>query len=292
MNEVFQSVVRQDKTKRWEQVDSGPVYESFSATPVTVITIEDEEHVFSIEKDSSYDKFSTYEDMRYVADQLFLLHENPINVFTLDSMFRSTQKKNMFPVQTAVIYTDNSGIHHSRPDTAFYTSAIALDEIRIGGGMIRLQAFVRVSPVYWLNEAGSAYTSILLAWLLGMGILAGYGYYLKRDKFSIVPLNSTPSVLKKLTEDLLFDEKCGRLLYLGQTIELRKIQLKIFISLLDAPDHYLSYTEMKEKIWNNEDTPQNSVHKSIERLKIKLAPVSVLALMVHHGKGCRLEIIH
>jgi hypothetical protein len=272
---------------RYKQTGN-PIYSMrhyLSEADTSVITICYNDEVITIPKDSSFNAL-THEEKWHIAEQYYIQKKNPIDVVTLDSLFRVELAQRALPVQTAVICITKDSVYRSRPDTAFYASAIATDEIPVKLTETTLRAYVCVPFGYWLNENRYVYFSVLLLWVLIAGLFTGY---VKRKKNAIIPMETVEEEpLPEIASEIHFDEKRGMLSCEQTVVELTEIQLELFCSLLNAPKHFLSYAEMKKDIWHNEAIHSNTIQKCIRRLNEGLSPLPLTIIIVHR-KGCNLE---
>ncbi|MDR1913020.1 MAG: helix-turn-helix domain-containing protein [Clostridiales bacterium] len=290
INELFQSVVQQDKARRFDQLNVSVKHVFLKEEVDTVIKVQYENQTHTVEKKQAFYSLSN-EEKNHVADQVYLQKKNPVNASVLDSLFHNELEKRGISAQTAVICTVNKlEIQYSSPDTSFYASAIRLENVPIiASDEIELQAFVRIPFSYWLTESKSVYMSFLLLWLLSTGSIVRYLYRKKRNQLSLMPLTIV-SDTEDTTGELFFDKRRGCLIYKRKAIQLGGMQLEIFTYLLDAPSHFLSYEEIKKVVWKDNNVSQNTINKSIQRLRSKLSAVPGIAIHVSNKKGCQLNI--
>ncbi|MDR1896438.1 MAG: winged helix-turn-helix domain-containing protein [Prevotellaceae bacterium] len=291
INELFQSVVRQDNDRRLEQLKISRFVFPKNDTEVSdSVTMRYKDGVVTRKKDSVYYQLSDKEK-DHMVDQLVLLHTNPIDVSVLDSLFRDELKKKGIRAQTAVIYTEKDRKpQYSTLDTSFYASAMALEKIRIWEDTIALEAFVCIPFYYWLNEDKYTYLSILLVWILCMGGIVRL-YRKKRHQQSVTPKQEpVPDMIRDVLCELSFNERSGDLTYNEKTIQLKGMQLKIFRFMLNAPDQFRSYEDMKNRIWENGNATNNTVNKGIQRLRNSLSAVPDIAITTFEGNGYQLNV--
>jgi len=250
----------------------------------------------------TFEKTKEMEDMpkqekEYIVKQNYLVEENPIKVETLDSLFNNTLKEAYsIPFETAIIYKsfniDTIAILRDSmawsADTMFYKSALPLEPIHVNIGPIKvlsLEGFIKIPFLYWLTKL----KDIIIIFFITCAI---YIYIGRKfiDKVNVPPLKVSPRTLQKLSDSLFFDEDKGYLIYENNTIALKDLQLRLFILLLNSPEHFRTYEEMKTSIWNNIDIPQNTVNKTIMRLREKLSAIPIIKLENIRGIGCELSI--
>jgi hypothetical protein len=293
INGAFQSAVHRDRELRYEQAGNPSYFvgPSFSVSDTSVITIQSKDAAITIPKDRSSEAL-THDERRHLAVQCYLHQKNPLNVSVLDSLFREELSRRALPVQTAVVCTIKDSVCRSHADTAFYASAIATDEIPVMLAEMTLQAYVHVPLGYWLKENRLVYFSALMCWLSCGGLLAGWRIYAeKRKKRAVVPLETVEGKpLLEIAPGVCFDEIRGILTNEQTMVELHgETQLELFRSLLNAPNQFMSYAEMKRDLWRNGDISSNTIQKAIRRLNHRLSSLP-LSVSIISGKGCRLNL--
>lgn len=230
------------------------------------------------------------EDKQYKVDQSYLLIKNPINVIVLDSLFTSVlRQNNMENIQTALIYTvNNDTVIYSNPDSDFYRSAIALPLITTGiKDEIVLQAYVDIPFSYVIARNKEHFIILFIVFCLILGVLFAIWY----SKRFLVPIQEKPRELLKIKESLLFDRERGLFYFNGSTqILLKNIQLKLFILLLDSPQHFQTSEEIKRIVWGKTVATSDTLNTNIRRLRISLKPIPDLKIVFENG-GYRLDIL-
>lgn len=230
------------------------------------------------------------EDKQYKVDQSYLLTKNPINIAVLDSLFNSVlRQNNMENIQTALIYTvNNDTVIYSNPDSDFYRSAIALPLITTGiKDDIVLQAYVDIPFSYVIARNKEHFIIISIVFCLILGVLFAIWY----SKRFLVPIQEKPRELLKIKENLLFDRERGLFYFNGNNqILLKNIQLKLFILLLDSPQHFQTSEEIKKNVWGKTVATSDTLNTNIRRLRISLKPIPDLKIVFENG-AYRLDIL-
>jgi len=286
---ILNTVAHIDAEKRFYECATFYLYKAADkdAEPSSTVTIQSESGTITYEKTKEMDELSP-EEKTYIFYQHYLSIENPIKVQSLDSLFNRTLRESYsIPFETAIIYTAKDSSQYSA-DSAFYTSASALLPIYVDSGPIKilsLEGFIKIPLLYWLTQLKDIILLSIIIYSLYIYIGRKYVY-----KASILPLQVSPRTLQKICDSLYFDEDKGYLFYKNSTIALKDIQLRLFTLLLNSPEHFRTYEDIKISIWNNIDTPQNTVNKTILRLRESLSTIPIIKLENIRGKGCELTI--
>lgn len=230
------------------------------------------------------------EDKQYKVDQSYLLIKNPINVAVLDSLFNSVlRQNNMENIQTALIYTVNGDITiYSNLDSAFYHSATALSPITTGiKNEIVLQAYVDIPFSYVIAGNKEHFIILFIVFCLILGVLFATWY----GKNFLIPIQEKPRELLQIKENLLFDRERGLFYINGDTqIPLKNTQLKLFVLLLDSPQHFQTSEEIKRMVWGKTIATSDTLNTTIRRLRISLKSIPDLKIVFENG-GYRLDIL-
>jgi len=288
-NTILNSVAHIDADKRFFESTTFYSYHAADkdAEPSPFVTIESEDGIITFERTKEIEELSS-EEKNYITQQHYLVTKNPIKVRNLDSLFNNTLKKTYsIPLETAIIYSANDSSKYSA-ESSFYKSAIALEPIHVNLGPIKalsLEGFIKIPFLYWLTLLNDIILLFIIICFLYIYIGRKYIF-----KVSISPLKVPPRSLQKISDSLYFDEEKGYLFYKNSTIALKDIQLRLFTFLLNSPEYFRTYEDIKISIWNNIDTPQNTVNKTILRLRESLSTIPIIKLENIRGKGCELTI--
>lgn len=230
------------------------------------------------------------EEKQYRVDQSFLLMENPIDVVVLDSLFNlALQQGVKINVHATLAYTANgTKTVYSNPDLAFYESAYALPPITTGvKDEIVLQAYVEIPFYCVINRSKGHFIIIGVIFCLLLGLLIAARY---SKKFA-TPVCEESRKLIKIKENVLFDEGRG-ILYFNVDIKvsLENYKLKLFILLLNSPEHFQASEDIKKIVWEKTEATNNTLNTTIKRLRDDLKPIPDLKIVYENG-GYRLEIL-
>lgn len=282
-------VMRQDREYRQKEADmaSSSGYKSSEGDTSTVLYFE--EHVEKITKNAQSNDL-TAEEKQHRVDQSFLLLENPIDVVVLDSLFNlALQQDNLINGRAALAYTVNGAeTVYSNPDFTFYESACALSPIVTGvKDEIVLQAYVDIPLYYGIGRNKKHFIIIGVIFCLILGFLI----VPKWSKKFVTPVCEEPRELIKIKENILFDRGKG-ILYLNveTQVSLENYKLKLFILLLDSPEHFQTIEEIKKAVWGKAGATNDTLNTTIKRLRANLKPISDLKIVYGNG-GYRLEIL-
>lgn len=289
ISNLFDRVVRQDKTHRLKEVDvlSSSGYNFSEKDSTTVLYFNGQ--VEKIAKKTESDDLIT-EEKQYRVDQSFLLMENPIDIVALDSLFYLVlQQNNMTNVRAALAYTaNNDKTVFSNPDLTFYESSYALPVITTGvKDEIVLQAYVDIPLSYIMCRNKEHFIIVGGLFCLILSILFAAWY----NKKSLKPLIEEPRELIKIKKNLLFDKEKG-ILYFNDDIQvvLENYKLALFNLLLDSPGHFQTSEAIKRFVWKDSVATTDTLNTTIKRLRINLKPISDLNI-VFGNSGYRLDIL-
>lgn len=246
-------------------------------------------HVEKVAKNTNSSDLIT-EEKQYRVDQSFLLMENPVDVVVLDSLFNlALQQGGMINVHAALAYTANDDkTVYSNPDLTFYKSACALPPITTGvKDEIVLQAYVEIPFYCVINRSKGHFIIVGVIFCLLLGLLIGTRY---SKKFA-TPVCEEPRKLIKIKENILFDEDKG-ILYFNVDIKvsLENYKLKLFILLLNSPEHFQTIENIKKIVWGKTGATNDTLNTTIKRLRADLKPIPDLKIVYGNG-GYRLEIL-
>lgn len=282
-------VIHLDRVHRLKEIASlsSSGYSYSDSDSVTILYSDG--HVEKITKDTKSDDLTT-EEKQHRVDQSFLLMENPINVVTLDSLFNLSLQQNKIHVHAALAYTaNNDKTIYSNPDLTFYQSATNLSPIVTGvKEEIVIQAYVETPLFYVISRNWEHFISLLLiASCLFLGLFIATRY----SKNLVTLVREEPRELKEIKENLLFDKEKGVLYFNGNTqVTLENYKLKIFILLLDSPEHFQTSEEIKKIVWGKVVATPGTLTTTIKRLRTKLEPIHDLHIIFENG-GYRLDIL-
>lgn len=279
-------VMHQDKENRLNEIDAlsySGYKESDCDTTITYFN----GHVEKIVKNDNAIVLMA-DEKQYRVDQSFLLMENPIQIFVLDSLFNlALQQNNMSNIQTALLYTvNNETVICSNPDSAFYLSATALSPITTGiKDEISIQAYVDIPISYVIGRHKEHFLILLIVFCLTLGVLFTIWY----NKKFMVPIQETTRKLIKIKENLLFDKEKGVLYFNGDIqVALSNRRLDIFVLLLESPEHFQTSKEIIRIVWGNGGT-SDVLNSTLKRLRDNLEPIPDIKI-VHENSGYCLHI--
>lgn len=296
---IFKEVIKRDRDFRLK--GHHVRYLTEQSTNGDSIKLETSKGVITYKKEvesSTKDKF--LEDKEFTTSQLYLMLKNPIRASVLDSMLRAELVKKGILVQTAVIYEGRLDKtiqkDYSTPDSSFYHTALALLPIHIGipklNFEISLKGYMNSPFKYLLKKVPNlemilvAYGVLLLSFILSV-IWCLYmhkkeGGKRQRSDFEI-----------EIADDLVFDKNTGEITSNGLVFcQLREYRMKLFLLLLEAPDHYLDYESIREIIWKDKNVTKERINKTVTRLRedLKDLPIPITIENVRsHGYQINLD---
>lgn len=219
--------------------------------------------------------------------QSFLLHKNPININTLDSLFLSILGINNISAQTMLRYIDNTTkqIYESELGSKISTPIYAFDNIYLGlQNEITIQGFVKLSPLCVISKAKRQFTIVYSTLFLLAGILI---FIVSRRKIGyIVPSTGEYNI----TKDISFDMDKLSLRHRDENIALTPQSAKIFKLLLESPDYFIGYEELGHAMWGNLEKARDRRDKAINRLRESLEPIPNLHIACVWTSGYQLII--
>lgn len=291
-NMIFANAVLLDKSHRGEGVLENFLSREEKKKPNDTVLIISQEGTSTITIENK-DQM-TFDDKKYIFDQLYLLDKNPIQVDQLDSMFHVMLYKNKLHMNTAITYTAKGTCHYSCSDSLFYKKATKLKVIDIGG-FIQLQGYVLLSN----NVLCNRYPLLGYYVLISIVLLIGIPIYLqtKERKKSI---NSNTSIQPKENQDnppvgfisirkhLFFKEGEGVILYKGQKIVLSKKSTCLLSFFLQSNDGYRSYEELRNNVWRDHDIKKDAIRVAINRLNDAISIIPNFYIETVVGKGYRI----
>ncbi len=289
IRDLCDKVIHQDKENRLEETNtlSSSGYKTSGCDSSTILYSNG--HMEKISKNANKVDLIA-EEKQYRVDQSYLLIKNPVNIAALDSLFNLTlRESNMVNVRTAMVYTvNNDTVIYSNPDSNFYHTATALLPITTGiKDEIVLQAYVDI-PFFYVVARNKEHFIILFVMFCLILVVLFATWYSKKFLKSI---QEKPRELLKIKENLLFDRERGLFYINGDTqIPLRNIQLKLFIVLLDSPQHFQTSEEIKRIVWGKTGATSDTLNTTIRRLRIGLKPIPDLKIVFENG-GYRLDIL-
>ena len=170
----------------------------------------------------------------------------------------------------------------------FYKSACALPPITTCvKDEIVLQPYVEIPFYCVINRSKGHFIIVGVIFCLLLGLLIATRY---SKKFA-TPVCEEPRKLIKIKENILFDEGKG-ILYFNVDIKvsLENYKLKLFILLLNSPEHFQTSEDIKKIVWGKTGATNDTLNTTIKRLRADLKPIPDLKI-VHENGGYRLEIL-
>lgn len=293
-NKIFSETVLLDKSLRGkgllenfisceEKRKTNDTIQIVSQERITTITIKDKGRM-------------TFDEKKYIFDQLYLLDKNPIQVDQLDSMFHAMLYKNKLNMKTAIIYKAKGNCLYSCSDSLFYPKATELNTINIGG-FIQLQGYVLLSnPVLW-----SRFPVLGYYFLSSMFLLTGIAIYILTKKrknakeihFPIQTIekqNIAPAGFLKIRDDLFFKDDEGVILHKEIKIILSKKNTSLLSFLLQSSDGFRSYEELKNNVWREQDVKKDAIRVATNRLNAEINQIPNFYIETVVGKGYHIVI--
>ena len=248
--------------------------------------------------------------------QYVLSNINPNHIFTLDSIF-----KNSFPfsVQTCISSTRiawNGDTIINRTNilskNAINLKPTIFEWNKIPETRIEIQGSIEYPPFYILEQTLQNHiVIILITFILFFIIIRGYIFYINKQgkQLSIKPLPPSPIEYIQLTENILFSKTSGEIKYNDKTIHLTTTSLRFFTTLLDAPEHCLSYVEIstivlkrpkrqkmdtdnilhtEQEVYYVDHSDINAIHQAVKYLRDKVVD---LPIEIQHIKPDKYQLL-
>lgn len=274
---TLHEVIDTDRDARLQKANE-PIY--FHITPADTISTHtkierDGEPPVYIEKTDSMKQMPLSTIQNNVI-QSFLLHENPIDVVHLDSLFQVKLSEKHINAKTAIQYTDHitGKTHYSNPDTTSYARYVALKKIKVGfENEITLQAFIKISPVTVIRRSILPIGGVTLVWLLLMSISV-YGA-LRKGKVVEVPIHDLSKLTRiQITDHLLLDMDRNCFIYRGKEIGLTELTTQFLGILLSSPDYFAGYDELIGRLYGGieENAGKMRLSKMVTRINNEIKP--------------------
>lgn len=293
-NEVFSEVVVLDKAQRGDGYLNNFSSQggTESANDSIQVISEFGETTLNIESKNEL----SYDEKKYVCDQLYLLYKNPIRADHLDSLFNEKLQAEGIEAETAIVYkvqmSDSSEMMEcSRTDSSFYKKATALPLMKIGN-TIELEGYVSLSEWTIWNRIPYIWMVTVLLSCLGIGGFVFIGYK-KEKKVEVENENKVNKDLIgyiQIREDLYFKETEGFLLYKDQKIYLRKRHTELLAFLLRGDSYFRSYEELQNKVWKVENLTRDAMRVAVKRLNDNLEEIPGFSVETVSGKGFRIDV--
>lgn len=252
----------------------------------------------SVQSENKMEKIDKYKNLKYLSEeekelrakQTYLLRKNPIKISVLNSLFTLALIENGITLKTALIYSTKSNSTYSCIDSTFYLKSVALSPVTTGiKDEIILQAYVDIPFIYVANKDKTYLIILIGVFCLVLILLLIIWRSKKLEKIIFEPVQKKTRTKTKIKENLYFDKERG-ILYFNDNVEVSfgNYKLKLFILLLDSPEHFRSAEDIREKIWGKIAT-KDKLNTTIRRLRKDLEPIPDLKIIFENG-GYRLSI--
>lgn len=248
--------------------------------------------------------------------QYILFNINSNHISTLDSTFQASLP---FSAQTNISCTQIAwnGDTIKNNTNKLSNKAIILNPIifewnKIPETRIQIEASIEYPQFYILWKALQKHIIAILIVLIIFFIITRR-YILYRNKVNrskiIKPLTPAPTEYIQLTANILFSKTLGEIKHNDKSIRLTATSLRLFMALLDAPEHCLSYVEIStcvlkrpkrqrkeiDSIYHTEQKIDyvdhgdiNAIHQSIKYLRDKIVE---LPIIIQHIKPNKFQLI-
>ena len=233
--------------------------------------------------------------------QTFLLHENPIKISRLDSLFQQKLQDVGIQARTAVHYIDNTTgkTHFSNLDMADLKHFFAYPKINTGiQDEITLQAFVKLSLYSIISKGFVPMSGITIVWLLVLALLS-YIAFRKRKVIEVEKqvevfvsdLSAKPRMMIRADIFLETDRNC--LVYDDREIDLTNDYARFLTVLLSRPDYFATYDELIPELYGNieEKMGKKRLEQLTRRLRNNvLVQIPDMELETVLGRGYRIRV--
>ncbi|MDR0749068.1 MAG: hypothetical protein LBF62_05810 [Tannerellaceae bacterium] len=248
-NVCLSEAVNKDRDFRLKETNMSVYIRLIPEDTTEQISIEREGHpVICKERTDSIKQLSDEIKQNHMT-QTVLLHENPINVNTLDSLFRTELRKKNIEAQTIVQYTDNTTntTYYSNSDSLPRKYFNPLPEVVAGSnGEITLRTFVKLSPFGIVHHAASTIGGITFIWLILMSVITYFT--LKKEKEAAV-IEKTERHRVQLTDNIYLEAGRNCLIYNQKEIELTGLYTRFLSVLFNSPDYFAGYEELTKELY-------------------------------------------
>lgn len=289
---IFDEAIQRDMDRRSKELGDDFRFYYSPAFEKDTISLQRNDTMLYIENDNSVaQKMSNKEKIDF-GIQLFLSNENPIQVTVLDSLYRNFLWQQQIPAETAVAYTIHNKPVYSRPDSSFYQTAKALDEIAYGPTcLIVLQAFVKIPPCYIVKKAVMASGVFIGVWILAFIAVLWLTFSKRGQGIHLVPVREAPKTMLEILPGLLLDETHGILQSGDRKVELINFRLKLFLQLLEHKGYFIETDKLLETVWPDGSVSKDALSSTVKRLKEDLSLFPEITIESGRGKGYMLNIV-
>lgn len=322
---IWKQTLWEDRTNRMHQVDARKIYTSAPNISSDII-VESEGQTLHVKKDSiaSY----TEDEKEFLADQLYLLRKNPVDLENSEKTFQQMLKKQGLTYQTAVSFynkqTEKIALYGVENVQALqdYTSFTYPIDIQ---GIFLLEGYVKgnwIETLVW----GTGYYVVLFIGVLLVGFFAIRRRFLpasdasvpdhesssirqdftsveqaKPEALSIATPTTVPvtTVEEKVPEQtalpidptIWYDSLRYTLFYGDQAIQLPPKVFDLFYVLSQGEAYFQTYNYLFEHLrQGEEDIDKKTIEQLVFRLRKKLeVAIPIVSVEVIRARGCQLK---
>lgn len=303
---IFENTVKSDKDIRLSGHDMIHHRTWESIAPPDTLLHETAAGVKKYKKEGATSNI-TVEEKEHIASQFYLLKKNPVRVTVLDTLFQNALQAGGVKARSAIYYQaqleENRDSAYSSSDSSFYKTAIALSPVVLESKPLQFrmefQGYVTYPFSYLLGKVPNLWLFITL-YIAGMLLVTGlFLRQLKRRKQKGEPgINLLVKRMEKntplvaITDKLLMDQQTGEFIWEDEVVcQLKEYRFKLFLLLLAGKNFYQDYPTIKTEVWNNKSTDNETVSKTIIRLRKDLEKLPVqLTIQSIRGNGYQLLI--
>ena len=299
---LFIQAVRQEEIlMQPEQMFLGNPDDKFQQDSVTVET---ENGTTVYERNKEVDRLAEHQKREWIF-QICIALKNPNRSFMLDSLFQEKLKEEEIIAQTAVSFSQGDSLMSCSNQTLCLSGTV-LKPVMFGAEnhplQIKLQAYVLFPYSYLISQMPFIWWGLFF-WVIPVIFLYLWQRHKKREEVVIVPHVMKVAEVEELMPGVFWNEEIGELRNKEHVVFLKKNRLHLFISLLRAPNHTLSYGELCREVLDRPLKEDESVAKNIEwnrsakkaltqtvlRLKESLKDFPELSVRNEQNSGYRMD---
>lgn len=226
------------------------------------IQIKCEDRIETISFEDSTHEYSALQ----LANQYIMAQVIPVNPDSLNKTFHKEWEKHGITVlKTGIVYSHNQKKRFSENDSVSFRSALVtpvqmIDSKKTAG----VQAWVVIHPAEIIKHIPFKALWSIIAYFLA---LSWYSLsLLRKPRDKDIPANPDCIQWGKMTLKL----ESQKLYINGQPCPITPADFNLLLLFVNAPEHFLTKEDIKNKFWPKDDNPDNKIYSHISTLKSSL----------------------